>query len=73
MSISAHAPATSAPASLQEAIRARLVYGLGKTVAEATMEVSRTPANLRYYATEATRCAGVTLPAVGDTLLSPLR
>ena len=35
MSISAHAPATSAPASLQEAIRARLVYGLGKTVAEA--------------------------------------
>ncbi|ANE82102.1 aldehyde dehydrogenase [Mycobacterium adipatum] len=52
---------------------AELVREEGKTVAEATMEVSRTPANLRYYAAEATRCAGVTLPAVGDTLLYTLR
>lgn len=50
-----------------------LVREEGKTLAEATMEVSRTPANLRYYAAEATRCAGVTLPAVGDTLLYTLR
>ncbi len=52
---------------------AELVREEGKTVAEATMEVSRTPANLRYYAAEATRCAGVTLPSVGDTLLYTLR
>ncbi|MDF2822779.1 MAG: aldehyde dehydrogenase [Mycobacterium sp.] len=52
---------------------AELVREEGKTLAEATMEVSRTPANLRFYAAEATRSGGVTLPAVGDTLLYTLR
>jgi len=50
-----------------------LVREEGKTTAEATMEVTRTPMNLRYYAAEATRCAGSTLPAAGETLLYTLR
>ncbi|CAN3127363.1 aldehyde dehydrogenase family protein [Mycobacterium sp. smrl_JER01] len=50
-----------------------LVREEGKTVAEATMEVSRTPMNLRFYAAEATRCGGATYPAPGDTLLYTLR
>lgn len=52
---------------------AELVREEGKTTAEATMEVSRTPANLRYYAGEATRTAGVTYPAAGDNLVFTLR
>lgn len=66
----------SAAAQLQKRapeLIAELVREEGKTLAEATMEVSRTPANLRFYAAEATRCAGVTLPAAGDTLLYTLR
>jgi aldehyde dehydrogenase (NAD+) len=66
----------SAAAELQSRgpeLIAELVREEGKTLAEATMEVSRTPANLRFYAAEATRSGGVTLPAVGDTLLYTLR
>lgn len=66
----------SAAAELQKRgpeLIAELVREEGKTRAEATMEVSRTPANLRFYAAEATRGGGVTLPAAGDTLLYTLR
>jgi len=66
----------SAAAELQKRgpeLIAELVREEGKTLAEATMEVGRTPANLRFYAAEATRSGGVTLPAVGDTLLYTLR
>jgi aldehyde dehydrogenase (NAD+) len=52
---------------------AELVREEGKTTAEAAMEVGRTPANLRYYAGEATRTAGVTYPAAGDNLVFTLR
>lgn len=50
-----------------------LVREEGKTTAEATMEVTRTPMNLRFYAAEATRALGSTYPAAGDTLLYTLR
>jgi acyl-CoA reductase-like NAD-dependent aldehyde dehydrogenase len=52
---------------------AELVREEGKTAAEATMEVSRTPANLRFYAGEATRIAGSTYPAAGANLVYTLR
>ena len=52
---------------------AELVREEGKTVAEATMEVSRTPANLRFYAAEATRNGGATYPVAGPTLVYTLR
>src|SRR3954463_13987846 len=45
----------------------------GKTRAEATMEVSRTPMNLRFYAGEALRTAGVTLPTGDGSLVFTLR
>ncbi|MGK2865934.1 MAG: aldehyde dehydrogenase family protein [Mycobacterium sp.] len=50
-----------------------LVREEGKTLAEATMEVSRTPMNLRFYAAEATRALGSTYPVAGDTLLYTVR
>jgi acyl-CoA reductase-like NAD-dependent aldehyde dehydrogenase len=50
-----------------------LVREEGKTVAEATMEVSRTPMNLRFYAGEATRSGGSTYPAAGANLVYTLR
>ena len=50
-----------------------LVREEGKTVAEATMEVSRTPMNLRFYAAEATRAGGTTYPAAGGTLVYTVR
>lgn len=50
-----------------------LVREEGKTLAEATMEVSRTPMNLRFYAAEATRSCGATYPVAGETLLYTLR
>ncbi|MDY6995419.1 MAG: aldehyde dehydrogenase family protein [Actinomycetota bacterium] len=59
--------------SRSDELAAELVREEGKTAAEARMEVGRTPANLRYYAAEATRCAGSTLPAPGDTLLYTVR
>jgi aldehyde dehydrogenase (NAD+) len=52
---------------------AELVREEGKTNAEATMEVGRTPMNLRFYAAEATRIAGQTLPAAGANLVFTLR
>jgi alpha-ketoglutaric semialdehyde dehydrogenase len=52
---------------------AELVREEGKTTAEATMEVSRTPANLRFYAGEATRTTGATYPAAGANLVYTLR
>lgn len=52
---------------------AELIREEGKTTAEATMEVSRTPANLRFYAGEATRTTGSTYPAAGDGLVYTLR
>lgn len=52
---------------------AELVSEEGKTTAEATMEVSRTPANLRFYAGEATRTTGVTYPVAGSNLVFTLR
>ncbi|WP_051288685.1 aldehyde dehydrogenase family protein [Mycobacterium sp. URHD0025] len=59
---------SQAPALITELIREE-----GKTTAEATMEVSRTPANLRYYAGEATRATGTTYPTAGDGLVYTLR
>jgi aldehyde dehydrogenase (NAD+) len=50
-----------------------LVREEGKTRAEATMEVSRTPMNLRFYAGEAMRTAGVTLPSGDGGLVFTLR
>ena len=43
-----------------------LVREEGKTLAEATMEVTRTPMNLRFYAGEAMRTAGATYPSAGE-------
>jgi acyl-CoA reductase-like NAD-dependent aldehyde dehydrogenase len=51
----------------------QLVREEGKTLAEATMEVSRTPANLRFYAGEALRTAGVTLPTGDGSLVFTMR
>lgn len=59
--------------SRSAALIAELVREEGKTVAEATMEVGRTPSNLRFYAAEATRVGGVTLPTAGDALVYTLR
>lgn len=50
-----------------------LIREEGKTRAEASMEVSRTPMNLRFYAAEATRSCGATYPAAGETLLYTVR
>lgn len=46
-----------------------LVAEEGKTVAEATGELHRTPANLRYYAGEALRLTGETYPVAGDGMV----
>ncbi|WP_099021837.1 aldehyde dehydrogenase family protein [Mycolicibacterium palauense] len=59
--------------SRAEQLLAELVREEGKTVAEARVEVSRTPANLRFYAAEATRAAGTTHAAAGDALVYTLR
>ncbi len=50
-----------------------LVREEGKTSAEATVEVTRTPMNLRFYAGEALRTAGVTLPSGDGGLVLTLR
>ncbi len=66
----------SAAAQLEsraEQLIAELVREEGKTTAEATMEVTRTPANLRFYAGEATRITGATYPAAGMNLVYTLR
>ncbi|MDV3127557.1 aldehyde dehydrogenase family protein [Mycobacterium sp. 21AC1] len=59
--------------SRADALIAELVAEEGKTTAEATMEISRTPANLRFYAGEATRCTGTTYPVAGEGLVYTLR
>ncbi|WP_016884182.1 MULTISPECIES: aldehyde dehydrogenase family protein [unclassified Rhodococcus (in: high G+C Gram-positive bacteria)] len=50
-----------------------LVREEGKTRAEATMEVGRTPMNLRFYAGEALRTTGSTYPTPGEGLVITLR
>ncbi len=57
-----------APQLIEEMIREE-----GKTRAEATMEVGRTPMNLRFYAAEAVRSGGSTYPAAGNTLVYTVR
>jgi alpha-ketoglutaric semialdehyde dehydrogenase len=59
--------------SRRQQLIGELVREEGKTLAEATMEVSRTPMNLRYYAAEATRAVGTTYPVAGETLLYTVR
>lgn len=59
--------------SRSDQLIAELVREEGKTLAEATMEVSRTPMNLRFYAAEATRSCGATYPVAGQTLLYTVR
>lgn len=66
----------SAAAQLEaqhEQLIGELVREEGKTLPEATMEVSRTPMNLRFYAAEATRSGGVTLPTGGQALVYTVR
>ncbi|SFL32322.1 aldehyde dehydrogenase family protein [Geodermatophilus ruber] len=64
-------------ADVLEAQREQLIEELvreeGKTRAEATIEVSRTPANLRFYAGEALRTAGRTLPTGDGSLVFTTR
>ncbi|MGW0019500.1 aldehyde dehydrogenase family protein [Rhodococcus sp. NPDC003382] len=50
-----------------------LIREEGKTRAEASMEVSRTPLNLRFYAGEALRATGTTFPAPGSTTVYTVR
>ncbi|MFD3813221.1 aldehyde dehydrogenase family protein [Rhodococcus sp. NPDC058639] len=50
-----------------------LIREEGKTRTEATMEVSRTPMNLRFYAGEATRATGATFPAPAPTTVYTVR
>ncbi|MGG7100620.1 aldehyde dehydrogenase family protein [Rhodococcus sp. 24CO] len=50
-----------------------LVREEGKTRAEATMEVGRTPMNLRFYAAEAVRTTGTTYPSPGEGLVFTVR
>lgn len=45
----------------------------GKTLAEATGEIRRTPDNLRYYAGEALRMVGQTYPTSGDGMVLTTR
>lgn len=59
--------------SIADTLVDELVREEGKTRAEATMEVSRTPMNLRFYAGEAVRSSGSTLPSPGDGLVITLR
>ncbi|OBC09192.1 aldehyde dehydrogenase [Mycobacterium sp. 852013-50091_SCH5140682] len=59
--------------SRTDSLVAELVREEGKTTAEATMEVSRTPANLRFYAGEATRATGATYPAAGEGMVYTMR
>ncbi len=50
-----------------------LIREEGKTRAEATMEVSRTPMNLRFYAGEAARSTGTTYPSAAPTTVYTVR
>ncbi|OLL20235.1 MULTISPECIES: aldehyde dehydrogenase family protein [unclassified Rhodococcus (in: high G+C Gram-positive bacteria)] len=57
----------------RESLVEELVREEGKTRAEATVEVSRTPMNLRFYAGEALRATGATYPAAGRTMIYTVR
>ncbi|WP_258008759.1 aldehyde dehydrogenase, partial [Rhodococcus sp. ENV425] len=57
----------------RESLVGELVREEGKTRAEATVEVSRTPMNLRFYAGEALRATGATYPAAGRTMIYTVR
>lgn len=59
--------------SISDTLVEELIREEGKTRAEAAMEVSRTPMNLRFYAGEAVRSSGSTLPSPGDGLVMTLR
>ncbi len=59
--------------SRQEELARELVREEGKTLAEATMETRRTPANLRMYAAEALRLTGQTFPSGDGSLVLTLR
>lgn len=59
--------------SMNSQLVGELIREEGKTRAEATMEVGRTPANLRFYAAEAVRATGATYPAAGDGLVYTVR
>jgi alpha-ketoglutaric semialdehyde dehydrogenase len=59
--------------SCQEELARELVREEGKTLAEATMETRRTPANLRMYAAEALRLTGQTFPSGDNALVLTLR
>jgi aldehyde dehydrogenase (NAD+) len=54
-------------------LAAELVREEGKTLAEARMEVSRTPLNFRFYAAEAFRLTGQTFPSADGSLVMTLR
>lgn len=55
--------------SAPDRLAAELVREEGKTLAEARAEVTRTPANLRFYAGEALRLSGQTYQAAGQGLV----
>ncbi len=59
--------------SRQEELARELVREEGKTLAEATMETRRTPANVRMYAAEALRLTGQTFPSGDGALVLTLR
>ncbi|MGK2378345.1 MULTISPECIES: aldehyde dehydrogenase family protein [Gordonia] len=50
-----------------------LIREEGKSRAEATTEVGRTPMNMRFYAAEALRSGGATYPAAGQTMVYTVR
>ncbi|MGN5236480.1 MULTISPECIES: aldehyde dehydrogenase family protein [unclassified Rhodococcus (in: high G+C Gram-positive bacteria)] len=56
-----------------EALVEELIREEGKTRAEAAMEVSRTPMNLRFYAGEAHRATGTVYPGGGSTTVYTVR
>lgn len=59
--------------SQQDELALELVREEGKTLAEASVETRRTPANLRMYASEGLRLYGQTFPAGDGSLVFTLR
>lgn len=57
----------------QDELARELVREEGKTLAEATTETRRTPANLRMYAAEALRLTGQTYPSADGSVVLTLR
>ena len=60
-------------ASRSEDLARELVREEGKTLAEARVETSRTPMNLRFYAGEALRTSGQTFPTGDGSLVFTMR